>query len=141
MNQQPIGVGVIVFDKTKRSILLGKRKNAYLAGWYGMPGGRLETKESLIACGKRELMEETGIEAVSLSYLGVIRELQDGYNFIHFAFVCNDYRGEAYAQEPEKCELWEWYPIDALPTNILPGHRAALEIFLNPRTALYKDLL
>jgi len=140
MQPQPIGVSILLFDKTRKKILLGKRKNSYRSGWYGMPGGRLDLEESLIDCCKRELQEETGIQATSLAYLGVIRELQEGYNFIHFAFTCTDYKGEPKVMEPEKCEAWEWHALNELPTNILKGQKGALDILNNPGGLNIKDI-
>ena len=136
-----IGVCVLVLDKNHKKVLLGKRMNSYRAGMLGVPGGRLDLEEPLEECGKRELVEETSLVASDLKYIGVVRELQEGYNFIHFAFVCSYYTGTPTVIEPIKCESWEWYPIDNLPENILPGHKAALDIFLHPNQLSVRDLL
>lgn len=138
--EEHIGVSIIVLDKTGR-VLLGKRRNGYKAGTYGFPGGRIETREKLSECGKRELFEETGLIAKSLSYLGVIRELQTDYNFIHFVYTCDKFSGIPSNSEPEKCEGWEWYSMENLPENILNGHKAALEIYLNKKTPALKDIV
>ena len=139
MEPQPIGVGIIVLDKEKKRVLLGKRLNAYRAGMLGFPGGRLELTESLVDCCKRELWEETGLEVIQLHYLGVVRELQEGYNFIHFGFVCGRYEGIPQVMEPDKCESWNWYPLDDLPENIIRGHQATLELYLHPERS-YLDI-
>lgn len=131
MEPEHIGVCVIVLDNEKNKVLLGKRLNNYKAGMFGLPGGRVELNESLEECGKRELVEETSLKGNNLQYVGVIRELQQGYNFIHFVFSCDEYDGSPTNVEPEKCEGWKWYPLDNLPENILPGHKAALDIYLN----------
>jgi len=128
--EEAIGVPVIVLDKTKKKILLGVRKNCYGAGTYGLPGGRLELNELLEECAKRELLEETGINVKSLEFIGAIRDFQKDHNFIHFGFVCNNFDGEVKLMEPEKCEGWQWFPLDNLPENILPGHVQAINIFL-----------
>ncbi len=141
MEQQKIGTCVIVLDEGKKNVLLGKRLNSYKAGMLGLPGGRVEAKEPLDECGKREVLEETSIEINNLTYVGVIRELQGESSFIHFAFFSSDHTGNPQLLEPEKCESWEWYPLDALPENIVPGHRAALDMFLNSDKPLYRDLL
>jgi 8-oxo-dGTP diphosphatase len=132
---EKIGVVVIVIDKEKK-LLLGKRKNAYKAGMYGLPGGRMELKESLYDSAKRELKEETNLNSNKLTYIGVIRELQEISTFIHFAFVCTDYHGGPENAEPEKCEGWEWFSPDEIPADILPGHLAAIEIFKDQETPL-----
>jgi 8-oxo-dGTP diphosphatase len=124
---EPIGAFIIVRND-KGEVLLGKRKNGYKHGVYGCPGGRLDKEESLEACAKRELFEETSLKAITLTYLGVVREWQDKHNFIHFAFVCDDYQGMLENAEPDKCEGWEYSSLDNLPKLILPAHSAALKL-------------
>jgi 8-oxo-dGTP diphosphatase len=135
-----IGVAIIVLDKTKRKILLGKRKNAYKAGLYGLPGGRIELKESFEQTVRRELKEETNLNAQQITYLGVVRELQITYNFIHFVFLCESYIGEVVNQEPEKCEGWKWFKVDKIPEKTLPGHLSAIDLFKNP-TNSFRELV
>lgn len=137
---QPIGVCIVVFNKDNH-ILLGKRLNSYKSGSYGLPGGRVEIKEKLIDAVHRELAEETGLKTHSLEYVGVVRELQEGYNFIHFIFTCRDYKGEPKALEPTKCESWDWYLPNTLPQDILPGHMAGIEMLVNPSESKIRDLL
>jgi len=140
MTYQPIGAFIIVFNKNNE-VLLGKRLNCYKAGSYGFPGGRLELKESMNECAVRELAEETGLQANSLSYLGVIRTLQEEFNFIHFVYVCKNYNGILTLKEPDKCESWKWFSIRKLPEPLLPAHKAAAEMLDNPQKETFKDLL
>lgn len=135
MEYQPIGALVIVLDKTGKKVLIGKRKNSYGKGLYGMPGGRLELKELLTDTVKRELFEETGFQAKELEYIGVVRELQGEYNFIHFGFYCTTYQGKLKNKEPHKTEKWEWIDLDKIPENILPAHKTMLEVFLNKKVS------
>ena len=139
MGQEHIGVCVIVLDKDKKQLLLGKRLNSYKAGTLGLPGGKIELEEPLEECGKRELQEETSLQGKNLQYVGVVRELQKSYNFIHFVFSCDEYDGLPQTVEPEKCEGWNWYPFESLPKNILPGHKAALDHYLHKTSV--KELL
>jgi len=143
-DNDPIGVGVIIIDAFTGKILLGKRKNAYKSGMWGFPGGRLEKTEPLMTCAVRELLEETGVHGNEFHYVGAVRELQGnknerGYNFIHFIFSCQDYSGTIETKEPDKCEGWEWFSLDALPKEILPGHKAAIDMYVDK--SLYKDLV
>ena len=135
-HRENIGVCIIVLGKDKKQVLLGKRLNSFRAGMYGAPGGRLELKESLEECCKRELAEETSIKSKNLKYVGVVRELQETLNFIHFVFCCDEFEGIPNTVEPDKCEGWEWYDINNLPANLLPGHKAGIDIFLNRTTTL-----
>lgn len=128
---QNIGVGIVVRD-SRGQVLLGKRKNSYKSGYYGLPGGRLELHESLIDAAKRELAEETSLRSLSLVYVGVIRDNQvDDYDFIHFCFLCDQYEGEPKLMQPDKCEGWEWFEPDQIPTKILRGHKATIDLALD----------
>ena len=135
---QTIGTVVIVTSGNK--ILLGKRKNSYMSGFYGAPGGRVEPTEKVIDCAKRELLEEAGIKVDTLDYIGVVRDMNNGYSFIHFAFLCKDFKGEPKLTEPEKCEGWEWIDSYKIPNNTLIGHKAAIDMFLNPNSPSMCDV-
>ena len=127
MNKQQIGTAVIVVNDENK-ILLGKRKNSSKAGCYGLPGGRLEKKEKLIACAVRELKEETNLDSKDISYLCVVKEWQadENHDFVHFIYVCREWTGKLELLEPDKCEAWQWFELDNLPENVLPGHLAGI---------------
>lgn len=80
-----IGCAVIVKNH-QGQVLFGKRKNAFKSGLYGFPGGRINKNEKALVASKRELLEETGLKARSLKYIGVVKEWQDSYHFIHFFY-------------------------------------------------------
>lgn len=135
-----IGVCVVLLDKNNK-VLLGKRKNSYRSGYYGLPGGRVERNESLEESAKRELFEETGLKVKKLEYLGTVRDLQeDNHTFIHFAFLCNDFLGTPILAEPEKCEVWEWFKPSLIPTKTLPGHIAAVNMYVGGGKAHYMEV-
>ena len=58
-----IKIAVNIFVVRDGLILLGKRKGAIGDGTWCLPGGHLEYMESLTEAAKRELKEETGLEA------------------------------------------------------------------------------
>jgi len=126
--EENFGVVVIVIND-KSELLLGKRKNAYKAGYYGFPGGRVTSQEKLVAGASRELLEETGLKTDDLEYVGVVREWQDSYTFIHFIYVCKTWQGNVELREPDKCEGWHWVKVNNLPEELLSGHKKALKLF------------
>lgn len=55
-----IGVGAVVFDERGR-VLLVRRGQPPAQGLWSLPGGKLEPGETLVACCRREVLEETGL--------------------------------------------------------------------------------
>src|SRR3989344_8876891 len=103
--REHLGVPVIVLSPEGNNVLLGERINSYKSDWLGLPGGRLELRENLIDCVKRELLEEVGIIPSTIEYLGVVRELQNNsYNFIHFGLVVKSFTGQIQNIESHKCK-------------------------------------
>ncbi len=133
---QNFGVCILVTQGTL--VLVGKRKNAYKSGFYGLPGGRLEIGEPLEVCARRELEEETGVTAIKLEYRGVVREWQEDYDFLHIVFMCSRWDGEPKTTEPDKCEKWEWVDQAQLPSPMLAGHIAAVSLLHSGEG--YKDI-
>jgi 8-oxo-dGTP diphosphatase len=136
---QAIGVCVVVLDDQQR-VLLGKRKNSYKAGWFGIPGGRVEPGEALVACAKRELHEETGLKALAVEYVGVIKDFQNDHDFIHFVFTCSAWSGTVVTAEPDKCEGWEWFAVSTLPEPILPAHEQAITLWQGSPWGTYVEM-
>jgi len=122
------GVCIITLNNEGK-VLLGERKNSYKAGFFGMPGGRVEREEPLIDACKREMMEETGLVIDDIRFVGVVREKQEGYTFIHFGFTVEGISQTPQNIEPDKCLGWEWMDIDNLPEKILPGHKGIIDMY------------
>jgi 8-oxo-dGTP diphosphatase len=127
---QPIGAFAII-SNSQNQVLMGKRKNSYKAGMYGFPGGRIEINESMISAISREVAEETGLNELEFSFVGVVRENQGTYDFIHFVFSTKVYDQEPALCEPDKCESWEWIDLSDNLIDLLPGHRAGVELYKN----------
>lgn len=98
---QPIGACAILIND-RRQVLLGKRRSSYKAGMYGLPGGRIELGEPTRADISREVLEETGLGGLELSFVGVVRETQGTCDFIHYVFVAQIDTLEPKLCEPEK---------------------------------------
>lgn len=65
-----ISTDCVVFDEHGR-VLLIRRKNDPFKGQYAFPGGFIEVGETAENAARRELKEETGIEAGELRLIGV----------------------------------------------------------------------
>lgn len=112
-------------------VLLGQRKAGRLGGgMWGTPAGRLEFGENLRDAAKREVLEECGL---TLHFPPMqLWTGSDVVNDEHFVCVYHHSRwwdetfGEPKVCEPEKCDGWVWYDIDALPENTFPTVKQAL---------------
>jgi 8-oxo-dGTP diphosphatase len=60
---------VLVTRETRPRVLLIRRKNEPFAGMWAIPGGFVDMDEALETAARRELLEETGVEAEHLEQL------------------------------------------------------------------------
>ncbi len=70
-----LATDAVVFDAQGR-VLLIRRKYPPSQGGYALPGGFVDVGETVEAACRRELMEETGIEAGRLELIGVYSDPQ-----------------------------------------------------------------
>ena len=112
-----VGVGIAVLQEGR--VLLGKRKGAHGAGEWSFAGGHLEFGESIEACAKRELVEETGLKALSIELGPWTNDILEGdKHYITIFVFINHFEGQLQLLEPHKCEGWEWFEWDALPSPL-----------------------
>ena len=105
-----IGVGAIIFKRDR--ILLVQRAKDPLKGWWSLPGGALETGESLKDAIRREVLEETGLEVVPLDVFEVFERITsdaDGkteYHFVLIDYICRVTGGTLQAGDDASVVEW-----------------------------------
>jgi len=129
MDRPKVGIAVILRRDGK--VLFGKRRNAHGKGSWGFPGGHLEGSENFEDCAAREVREETGM-TIKNSHFGAITNdifTDEEKHYTTIYMVADALEGKPKLLEPEKCERWEWYAWDQLPsplflpiTNLLKQH-------------------
>jgi 8-oxo-dGTP diphosphatase len=100
-------------------VLLGRRIAKHGDGLLQLPGGKPHDREPLAATATREVREETGLIVADVRE--VATQVDDfpevGKRYTTHFFVALDPRGEPENREPDKCEGWAWYPLDAWPAD------------------------
>ncbi len=76
MSGPELCVSALLVDDDR--LLLVRRGHGRAAGTWAIPGGRVERGESLAEAVVREVVEETGIEAVCGAYIGTRELIADG---------------------------------------------------------------
>jgi 8-oxo-dGTP diphosphatase len=127
--QRPrVGVAVVVTKEGK--VLLGKRKGSHGAGTWSFAGGHLEFGESVEACARRELLEETGLEIHSVALeLGpwTNDHIDENKHYITLFVFVDQFSGTPTLLEPDKCEGWDWFDWDHLPSPLFVPVQALIE--------------
>jgi 8-oxo-dGTP diphosphatase len=113
-----VGVGVLVMRDG--NVLLGRRLGAHGEGSWAPPGGNLEYGESVEACARREVREETGLDLDGLSRGPYTEDLfePEGKHYVTLFVVARALAGEPTVREPARCATWQWFRWTELPTPL-----------------------
>lgn len=123
------GVGIAVLIEKDGKVLLGRRgKNTTQPGTWAPPGGKLEFGEEYEACAMREVLEETGIKLEKPPIkLMDINDIEDGYHYVSFIMSTKITSGEPKNLEKDKCDGWQWFEWNALPTPLFSSLRKYID--------------
>ena len=94
-----VGVGAIILRRNQ--ILMAQRGKEPLKGWWSLPGGVLETGESLDQAVRREVLEETGLVVEPVRVFEIFeRIMRDPSGAVEYHFVLIDYVCRVTSGEP-----------------------------------------
>ncbi len=126
------GVGVVVEEHG--TILLGKRISGPFKDQWCLPGGKIELGEGIEECARRELREETGLEAHgSLQLFSVSCEIIPAHNFhsVTFGTSVTSTVGELRNPEPDKFGEWTWFEVTKLPSKLFRPTISVLQAYFD----------
>ncbi len=104
------GVGALIIDGDK--ILLVERGKDPLRGYWSLPGGAIETGETLETALLREVREETGLEIAVLHLVEVFERImrdangETEYHFILMDYICTPTGGVLQASDDASGAAW-----------------------------------
>jgi len=116
-----LGVRAMVIDGAGRIFLV---KHSYVDGWH-LPGGGVETGETLLEALTRELAEEGNIRIAATPQLYNVYFNKRASRRDHVAlFVVRDFRQDGNPQPNHEIVAHGFFPPDALPEDVSRGTRA-----------------
>jgi len=125
-----VGVGALIFERGR--ILMAQRGKEPLKGWWSLPGGALETGESLDHAVRREVLEETGLVVEPVRVFEIFeRIMRDAsgaveYHYVLIDYVCRVTSGERRAGD-DVCRV-EWMrPSELKGLQITEGTLGVIE--------------
>jgi len=119
---RPKTIGVRVMLIQNGEVLLIRQ--TYLPGWF-LPGGGVDRGETLDEAARREAREEVGAELGAFELVGAYTSFGGFKSDHNVLFLCTDF---IISGKPDR-EIAEmrFFPLDALPEDLWPGHRLRLE--------------
>jgi ADP-ribose pyrophosphatase YjhB (NUDIX family) len=94
----------------RRRVLLIQRARPPSAGYWTLPGGRLEPGETAEACAAREVREELGLAVFGLRPVSLITVRGHGLQ----VFATEGFEGEI-VPDPAEVRQWRWVGPSELP--------------------------
>jgi 8-oxo-dGTP diphosphatase len=122
---------VLIRDK---NVLLLKRANTdYQDGNYSLVAGHFEEGETAKQCMIREGLEEANIKikADNLTIKHIMHRYSIDRTYVDFYLTPDVWEGELKNMEEDKCDELKWFPIDILPSNMVPEVKFVLDNIKN----------
>ena len=118
----------LLFFRSGQILLLRRFNTGYRDGEYSVPAGHLDGNETVIDAARREAAEEIGvqIEPQDIAFCSVMHR-NEGDERIDFFVEVRRWQGDPFNNEPHKCDELRWSDPAALPGNIIPYVRRAVE--------------
>lgn len=121
-----VGVGLVILRDDR--LLLCRRMKAPEAGYWNIPGGKVDHLEPALSAARREAEEETGLTIGKVEFLCHSEYInpEDHHHWVSLIFVTRDTLGEPALTEPDKLSDIGWFDLNALPAPISAFAKDAL---------------
>lgn len=123
----------LILVRGSEVLLLRRFKTGWQDGKYGVIAGHLDGNEPMRAAMVREAKEEGGIDIApeDLRVVHVLHRMAENKKeYIDVFLTTEKWEGEPRIMESDKCDDLGWFPLTALPENMVPYVRSGLEQYL-----------
>jgi len=126
----------LLLVKDKKILLIQRKNTLYYDGYYGVPAGHIDGKETVTTTMLREAKEEINVKLKKINLnlvhvmhrIGAITDKDPEYHErLDFFFQTKYWQGKPKNMEPEKCDDLNWFDVNNLPENTIPYIKQAIE--------------
>ena len=130
----------LILIKEGKILLLRRFNTGWGDGKYSVVAGHVDRNETVKSAMVREAMEEAGIvisrddlEFVHVMHRKSVQEHKSDENRVDFFFSAKKWKGVPKNMEPDKCDDLDWFEVGALPSNMVPYVRRAIDSIMHRR--------
>lgn len=123
-----------ILKKDNKILLIRRFNTGYKDGFFTFPAGHIEKDELPSETMLRELEEEVGVICDIKSIIPahvMYRMSNSGRTYTDYYFEILEYKGNPENKEPNKCDYFDWYEIENIPTNTLQHVKIVLNNIKN----------
>jgi len=126
--ENPVPATCLVTIDEHERLLLVRRSVDPKKGWWCLPGGFMELRETPEEAGLRELVEETGLAGKINMLLGVTSNHSAQYDTVLMTgFLIRSYSGYLYAGDD--AEDARWFAHEELPEIAFDSHKKFIKLY------------
>jgi ADP-ribose pyrophosphatase YjhB (NUDIX family) len=129
-NVRAVTLDAVTVNSTDQ-ILLVKRGREPYKGFWGNPGGHLDWDETTEEGAIRELKEETGLDAQSITFLNIYTKPErHPKQAISIAYLI---KASGEPKAADDADEVQWYDLSDLPEQLAFDHKTIIEDYLKNR--------
>lgn len=124
-----VGVGAVILSEDHQSILLVKRKKAPEAGYWSLPGGKVDYMETIETAIIREIKEELNVDIIIEKLLCVTDHIlpEEKAHWVAPTFLTSIEKGQLINNEPHALADVKWFNLNSLPEKLTLTTKNALK--------------
>jgi 8-oxo-dGTP pyrophosphatase MutT (NUDIX family) len=126
---RPYAAAYLVLIENDKVLFLKRHNTGYQDGNYSLVSGHFDGGETAGQCISREALEEANIiiSPNDSKVVHVLHRFRPDREYFDVYLKVKKWNGEIANMEPDKCSELKWFGLDALPDNIAPEVKQALD--------------